>query len=548
MNSPFANFSISTRLRLGFGCVVGLFVIVAVLGYGWLSGAPALAERISSSNAPKIHNTVILIDTTHRMRASARLISLSTDPAAMKAEKANFDRLVQLFNMATSELEDLQKQVSGDAERATGGDLFASGRAMIEALQANVKLSMDGQREQAGKQLIENVTPKIQTVMQLLPKYFDALIERNSDATHQLESTATRTLWVLEGGSLAALVLGFLIAALVTRSITRPVQDMVTKVERLAGGDLTVEFETGRGDEIGRLGSALAQTAASLNQSIGNVLQSAEQVAQAAGNLSGSATKVRASTEEQSESTLSMAASLEQLSTSVAHVADLSDQAREHSTSSTGKARAGASTIAAMLEEVNRVAGTMESTSGEASRLGQESERISTIVNVIRDLADQTNLLALNAAIEAARAGEQGRGFAVVADEVRKLAEKTTSSALQITDMVRTIQNGTQGMAKQMAETVGSMRVGVTRAHEAESSMREIEGAAQGVLEVIDAVAAALKEQVSASHHLSSRVDHIAAMTERNSATAATVSTAAQDMARLSEGLRSNVQRFRVRH
>jgi methyl-accepting chemotaxis protein len=212
---------------------------------------------------------------------------------------------------------------------------------------------------------------------------------------------------------------------------------------------------------------------------------------------------------------------------------------------STG-AESGARQVASMLNEIGRVAKTIEESAESSRALDQESEKISTIVNVIKDVADQTNLLALNAAIEAARAGETGRGFAVVADEVRKLAERTTASAQEITNMVSGIQERARRMSGSMAQTVNQMREGMQMAEQAGEVMSSINDGARQVTSVIDDVAVALKEQASASHDLANRVELIVQMVDENSSAVSSVAGSAGQLDHLAGDLLSAVSRFKT--
>ncbi len=145
----------------------------------------------------------------------------------------------------------------------------------------------------------------------------------------------------------------------------------------------------------------------------------------------------------------------------------------------------GADIIEKAVAEMRAIADTMRSTSLCVGQLGDQSDRITTIVKTIREIADQTNLLALNAAIEAARAGEQGRGFAVVADEVRKLAERTSLSTTEIGDMVNSIQDGTRSAIKSMDSSLEKAGVGVQLANDAREVIVRI---SRGAREVVHAV------------------------------------------------------------
>ena len=199
-----------------------------------------------------------------------------------------------------------------------------------------------------------------------------------------------------------------------------------------------------------------------------------------------------------------------------------------------------------MVSEINRVSQTIGESAEHARQLGQESERISGIVNVIKGVADQTNLLALNAAIEAARAGEMGRGFAVVADEVRKLAERSASSAQEITGMVSAIQERSRSMSQWMENTVQQMNTGLNMAEGASQSVHAIDAEAQQVTHVIDEVSLALREQATASHELANQVEKIVQMVEENSAAVGQVATSAHDLNDMADALVQSVARFRL--
>jgi methyl-accepting chemotaxis protein len=217
----------------------------------------------------------------------------------------------------------------------------------------------------------------------------------------------------------------------------------------------------------------------------------------------------------------------------------LADDARQMSIN-------GAKHVQETVGEMNTIAGSVESSTQVVRRLGEQSQKISGIVGVIREIADQTNLLALNAAIEAARAGEHGRGFAVVADEVRKLAEKTATSTQEIAAMIGEIQQGTRTAVKQMEEGSAQVATGVTVAGATGTAMTSIEAGAGKVLTAVDEISSALQEQAVAANQISQGVEKIAQMTEENSAAVNAVSQSAGELQKLAASLKANVGRFRL--
>ena len=165
-----------------------------------------------------------------------------------------------------------------------------------------------------------------------------------------------------------------------------------------------------------------------------------------------------------------------------------------------------------LLPGMNKIAEVVTEAASTVQELGNSSEKIGEIVQVIDDIADQTNLLALNAAIEAARAGEQGRGFAVVADEVRKLAERTTKATKEIASMIKQIQKETIGAVQSMEKGTVEVSKGKELVEKAGVSLNQIISSSQEVVDNVSQVAAASEEQSATSEQISKNIEAISSV------------------------------------
>jgi methyl-accepting chemotaxis protein len=188
----------------------------------------------------------------------------------------------------------------------------------------------------------------------------------------------------------------------------------------------------------------------------------------------------------------------------------------------------------------------MNATSQVVVALGDKSDHIGEIVQVINDIADQTNLLALNAAIEAARANEHGRGFAVVAEEVRKLAERTQTATEEIAHSIRAIQDETKQAITRMED--GTMRVekGTEQAAAAGSHIGTIVTGVREVSTMLSSIAAATQEQSAVSEEIASSMESIAMIADSATRSASSSAVAADKLREQAVTLESLVAQFKL--
>ncbi|MES2352981.1 MAG: methyl-accepting chemotaxis protein [Pseudomonadota bacterium] len=317
--------------------------------------------------------------------------------------------------------------------------------------------------------------------------------------------------------------------------------------DRIASGDLTVHIKSDTKDELRQVAERFNNMIDSVSQLIRKIRTEAMNVSSSAATLATSAGNVSDGSAEQSEAAASMAAAVEEMTVSVGEINRHANQAQSISQKSGELSAQGNEIVNTTAQEMTAIAETVNKSAEIIQDLGRQSQKISAIVNAIKEIADQTNLLALNAAIEAARAGETGRGFAVVADEVRKLAERTGKATQEIGDMISAIQNGTNNAVNSMQQGVARVNQGVSYAQRAGSSMKEVSEGASHVVRVIGDISVALKEQSVASSDIAKNVERIAQMADRNHSAVAETATTARELERLAGTLQHEINRFQVR-
>lgn len=270
-----------------------------------------------------------------------------------------------------------------------------------------------------------------------------AIVDQQQRAlAQQVESQfvrGKRTIALLAGIILAALLVSVGISIYAANLVTRPMQVLESSMMALAGGDLRITLPDGGNDEIGRMIQAMATTISDLRAMASQLQHEASTLHGESTSLGGRADEIHEVANLLHDSVKNIKDATETVSSTSQGAMQELEQAAARAQESADSSENTAKRIMATTTSFRRFQEHMEATSAQTREMAKTAEMISSITNTIRDISTQTNLLALNAAIEAARAGEQGRGFAVVADEVRTLATRTATATSEIASLVDAI-------------------------------------------------------------------------------------------------------------
>ncbi|MBD9481774.1 methyl-accepting chemotaxis protein [Pseudomonas sp. PDM14] len=373
------------------------------------------------------------------------------------------------------------------------------------------------------------------------------LIEAHAASTRSAGETAVRqAAWLLIGGIVFVCILLCLLTTQLMHAVLRPLEKTVAAARAIAQGNLRNSISVDSNDEAGQLQKALADMQGNLRQMIDGIRSESEQLQRTAQHLNSASQTIVQGSSDQSDSATSMAAAMEQMIQNIAQIADHASNAKDISAQSEQLAGSGGQVILGVVEGMSRIADAVNQSSATITALGQSSEEIHSIIQVIKSIAEQTNLLALNAAIEAARAGEAGRGFAVVADEVRNLALRTAQSTQEITGMIERIRSSTEQAVQSMQTGVTRVNDGVGLARQAGESINEIRGGAHRAAEVVEEISHTIGEQSKASNEVAQRVEQIAQMAQQNTRTVNELADAARHLDRVARSMQSSVLQFQT--
>ncbi|USK41250.1 methyl-accepting chemotaxis protein [Cytobacillus firmus] len=367
---------------------------------------------------------------------------------------------------------------------------------------------------------------------------------------------------------------GILSAFMNYRKFIAPISKINAYIEELAEGNMSTRLDEKSVGQLGSIAAALNHTASAWQDVLNKVVLASDEVTHYAQQLSSGAQQTNMATSHIAEVIEEIAAGADnqvhgvgtasnvimQMSETLTQVAANSEQVTEQINDSLEKANHGDASISTAGCQMNSIHVNVQDLSNVVKGLGQRSQEIGKIIEVITGIAAQTNLLALNAAIEAARAGEQGKGFAVVANEVRNLAEKSAESTLQISQLISKIQEETHQVVQTMDTVNHEVTEGMEVMKGAGDSFKQIRQSVSMVTNQMQEVASAIQQMSAGSQQMVESMDeitHVAnesamatqsvlASTEEQAASMEEISLSADHLTFMAEDLKGLISRFKL--
>ena len=324
-------------------------------------------------------------------------------------------------------------------------------------------------------------------------------------------------------------------------AIRRLLDEMVD----LSDGDLTIEA-TVTEDITGAIADSVNQAVEEMRTLVTTINETSVRVSASAQETRATALRLEEASDHQRNQIEKASDTVQTLSQAMTDMANGANTSAEIAQQSVEIASAGGETVRRTISGMDNIREQIQETSKRIKRLGESSQEIGNIVELIEDIADQTNILALNAAMQAAMAGEAGRGFAVVADEVQRLAERSANATKQIDALVKTIQADTNEAVSSMESSTSEVVSGARLAEDAGEALQKIEQVSQDIATATQEIASRLQNQ---SHDVSSINDTMNVIQEITSQTSEGTEQTTQSietLAKMAEQLRQTVARFKL--
>lgn len=539
--SLFSNLRIGLRLWLSFSLILTLLVITTVVAISRMDQLAAASARFVDQDVAKV---VLTSDINIKgVGAALRLVQLLSTVerqdrvtlyAEMDEQNNALDKLIE--EIATLYDNEQGAQLTKVIERRS--EYRESFLETVDLIEYDV--------ETAVAQFKQDTRPALDALLAEIATLVEQQQKKMADQVLLSQQNNQQAIHILISLSIVALLLGGVLAALVSRSIVVPVKSAVAVAQRIADGDLRLPQKDSRKDEIGELSAAFYTMCDSLGVLISAIRDSSHHVHQSTSDVSEPVRVVQSGSTEQSQAVGRISQGINSLSQNSRQATHTAKEASTQAELARDLSVQGRELIQQATAEFKQISNTISDSASAVEELRVRAISVRNLVTTVREIADQTNLLALNAAIEAARAGESGRGFSVVADEVRNLASRTSQVTNEINEVIDAIDKETEVAVTRIGAGRQEMNQGVELIASMVEPLTGLNHGAQSSLEQLKALELAIELQSSESASIESEVYRIDEMASENQSSVQRVFESTSSLSQLSHSLSKQVQEFRL--